>query len=483
MPIKKDMAYDNFFKFSPEMMFTAKFDGFFTEVNKSMTNILGWSKQEFTEIPFIEYVHPEDHNSVLEKVQMVHGGQNISDYQCRMKTKRGKWLWTQWSVVLSENGQLMCGIGRDCTNVKEGAYISEQVYDVIQRTAIVALTDLKGKITLVNERFCEISGYEESELIGKDHKILNSGFHDKLFFKNMWATIYKGKVWQGEIRNTRKDQSYYWVHTTIAPIRDSFGKIERFISIRFDITKEKEAQEAFVQSSKMSSLGLMSAGIAHEINNPLSIIIGKTHHLKDCIEDGTLTNDLLKRDIERINKTAERIETIVKGLSTFSRDGRNDPFLSSSLSSIIKNTLSFCEARLKNANIDVIQSDVDPNLNIECREAQMSQIFLNLIHNSLDAIEELPEKWIKIDLKDLGDKVKIVITDSGQGIPEAIQHKIMQPFFTTKEVGKGTGLGLSITMGLVKSHQGTLEVDRTNPNTSFIITLPKFQSDLTRKIS
>ncbi|MGE3610492.1 MAG: sensor histidine kinase [Bacteriovoracaceae bacterium] len=233
----------------------------------------------------------------------------------------------------------------------------------------------------------------------------------------------------------------------------------------------------------MSSLGLMSAGIAHEINNPLSVIIGKCYHLLDCVEDNSLTPEIVKKDIERMKETSERIEKIVKGLSTFSRDGRNDPFLHTSLNSIIKNTLSFCEARLKNSNITLIQNVIDPNLMIECREAQVSQILLNLIHNSFDAVENLAEKWIKIDVVDCDESVKIIVTDSGHGIPENIQHKIMQPFFTTKEVGKGTGLGLSITTGLVKSHNGSIEIDRNHPNTSFVVILPKHQKALIQKVA
>ncbi|MGE3611744.1 MAG: PAS domain S-box protein [Bacteriovoracaceae bacterium] len=235
-------VYDTFFKFSPELMFVGTFDGYFREVNTSMQTILGWSEHEFKTIPILDFVHPDDQLATRTHIEMASKGQVISDFHCRIKTKKGKWIWTKWSAVLSEDQNSFCGIGRDCTKEKEGSYLTEQMFEVLEKTAIIAITDLKGKITFVNEKFCEVSGYAEAELIGKDHRILNSGLHDKNFFKNMWATIYKGKVWQGEVRNVRKDKSYYWVHTTIAPIRNSFGKIEKFISVRFDISKEKEAQ-------------------------------------------------------------------------------------------------------------------------------------------------------------------------------------------------------------------------------------------------
>lgn len=120
--------------------------------------------------------------------------------------------------------------------------LTDQKY-ALDRTAIVAVTDIKGKIQAVNDKFCEISGYSKDELIGQDHRIISSGKHEKLFFKNLWSTILKGEIWKGEVCNRRKDKSLYWVYTTIVPFLDDSNRPYQFVAIRQDITKLKELQK------------------------------------------------------------------------------------------------------------------------------------------------------------------------------------------------------------------------------------------------
>lgn len=149
----------------------------------------------------------------------------------------------------------------------------------------------------------------------------------------------------------------------------------------------------------------------------------------------------------------------------------------SSVNAIIEETLSLCREKFYNHGIQItVNIELELTYMVECRSVEISQVFLNLLNNSHDAILDLNEKWIKIDVKDSGEYVEVSITDSGSGIPKEIQDKMMQPFFTTKEVGKGTGLGLSISRGIIDSHQGKMYIDPNNKNTCFIIKLPKVQS-------
>lgn len=235
------------------------------------------------------------------------------------------------------------------------------------------------------------------------------------------------------------------------------------------MVNEKSAQ--LVQSSKLSSLGEMAAGIAHEINNPMAIIVGNTEVLKSHVEKH---NDeyALKR-IEKILNMVQRVTKIINGLRQFSRNAENDPPQVSPLSKIIGDTVELCKQGLLNKQIAFELKMPEQEVFIKCREVQISQVLLNLIQNAADAIAPLADRWIQIKVDTTKEnRVKILVIDSGKGISQEIIEKLFQPFFTTKEVGKGTGLGLSISMGIAKDHGGSLSVDTQAKNTCFVLELP-----------
>lgn len=230
--------------------------------------------------------------------------------------------------------------------------------------------------------------------------------------------------------------------------------------------------EQLIQSSKMSALGEMAGGIAHEINNPLSVMKARSEFIVKGIETGKLTTEQIIISAKKITDTADRIAKIIKGLKNFSRSSEGEPFTLVSLPKIIEDTLDFCKERFHSKNVE-LHVDSVPQIQILCREVQIVQVILNLLNNSFDAIQPINgEKWIKLSFELATDRIDIRVTDSGLGIKKEIADKIMQPFFTTKEVGKGTGLGLSISKGIIESHHGSLTLDQTQKNTSFVITLP-----------
>lgn len=229
-------------------------------------------------------------------------------------------------------------------------------------------------------------------------------------------------------------------------------------------------------SAKMASLGEMSSGLAHEINNPLAIISGRTQLIRKHLNSGQFDKLYFENGLEIIERTIGRIAKIVKGLKTFARDAEKDPFVNFKVKDIIEETISFCEARFKNYGVDfkfdILVSEAD-NLTLDCRPTQISQVLLNALNNSYDAIFELEDKWITLSVEKKETILIFKITDSGAGIPKDIQNKLMQPFFTTKDVGKGTGLGLSLSRGIIESHQGRFYFNFSHPtNTQLIIELP-----------
>src|SRR6187200_1304074 len=144
----------------------------------------------------------------------------------------------------------------------------------LDESAIVAITDQRGIINYVNDKFCEISKYSRQELLGQDHRIINSGYHSKEFIRNLWTTIASGKVWRGEIRNRAKDGSYYWVDTTIVPFLNDQGKPYQYMALRYEITARKASGERLREQEALARLGQMAAVVAHEVKNPIAGIRG-----------------------------------------------------------------------------------------------------------------------------------------------------------------------------------------------------------------
>lgn len=236
----------------------------------------------------------------------------------------------------------------------------------------------------------------------------------------------------------------------------------------------EEQKNLTFHASKMSALGEMAGGIAHEINNPLTIIGSINRIIRKSIEKGITEPSLFYKYCDDIDMTITRISKIISGLRTISRDGTNDDFAPAIITDIFNDALSICGEKFKSHGNE-LKIDLDEDVYqtvIDCRRVQLSQVFLNLLGNSYDAIEKLPERWIKIECAKKDNNLIIQFIDSGPGIPKNIQDKIFQPFFTTKEIGKGTGLGLSLSNSIIKSHGGVFAVDSNSPNTCFVITLP-----------
>lgn len=264
------------------------------------------------------------------------------------------------------------------------------------------------------------------------------------------------------LSSMRKSNDQSWIVCVSIDIHD-----EKLLRL------EAEAQRARSQNTaKMAALGEMSSGIAHEINNPLAIIRGKAQRIQRMVDSGS-DKELIRKDIGLVCSTVDRIAKIIKGLRAFARDGSQDAFVTQSVSGIIEDTLSLCQNRLSNHGVTLKVNPFPPSIEVDCRPSQISEVLLNLLGNSFDAIETLEEKWIEISVVDLQDSLQIRVTDSGSGIPSELREKIVLPFFTTKEVGKGTGLGLSISRGIIEGHGGSLDIDVASKNTCFVIQLPK----------
>lgn len=348
--------------------------------------------------------------------------------------------------------------------------------------SIVGITDEEGSIIYVNKNFCKISKYAADELIGNDHRILKSDEHPPGFFAEMWDTITAGKVWEGEIKNKAKDDSFYWVKTIIIPITDEKG-IKNYVSIQNNITKEKEIQERLlrmeddllqqnvtllsevekksadlVKSERLATIGTMASRVAHDLKNPLTII----HTYADMLTPEILAK-LDPQDREkwfRLQTSVLDMNRIIEDVLDFARTTEIKKKKTSFLS-VLRLALNHVKT-----TYGIVINLPDGDVSLKCDPRKMEGVMSNLLNNAVHAVDGQGEVDVEMssDSKNLTVKVK----DSGPGIPEKDLEKIFEPMFTTKTTG--TGLGLVICKSIVEQHGGTLSV--SNKPTTFTITLP-----------
>ena len=262
---------------------------------------------------------------------------------------------------------------------------------------------------------------------------------------------------------------------TIIEGQDEFSNMAlRFNYLTKNLSETKgqleKQQKDLVRISRLTSLGEMSAGLAHEINNPLTIILGATnllHKYRDNPEqfDGK---------IETINKASTRIAKIVTGLRKFSRSEDHSEQNNHSLTSIIQEAQFLTEAKAKRCQTSV-HYDFKSDAKILCNNIEIEQVVVNLISNAIDAVKNNQDKWVKVSVLEDSSQIILRVTDSGQGIPSAVLDKLFNPFFTTKIVGEGTGLGLSISKGILDEHKASIAVRPDMLNTCFEVRFPKIE--------
>lgn len=767
------------FKSSNPMICIFDLSGNYKDSNHEWNQITGLRPEICNDMGWLQIIHSDDRQKFLELWQNFLDGKCAFYLKHRLRTTDNS-IKTVMSIAAPYEKDVKLFIC-DVTDITEANVLLNQLKDGLDHSTIIAITDDKGTITYANKAFCKISQFEEKELLGKTHRVINSGTHEKGYFKEMWNTITAGEIWVGEVCNRAKDGTLYWTHAVIIPFVNENKKPFQYLALRIEITKRKKQEilyqaisEVFQQytgnpvamritkfmvekaqavtrsaigflgikkgdsvyiynicqahktgesrkfeylsvkedfheangetilgwilsqnkpfiikengrfpfpfggninnikinsflgipfqfakdniaylglansdspfdtntieeleplvltfsqiltdihaheirenltlqiqqrekslntfisdlptaiamldkdfnlmnysgkwrhdyqifesdilnknlfeitpqlplkwqeyiqrcqstketvfceeavslssgitewmqweihpwiqdesiagvmiqsqittpekdmqieieqlryrqmlTSRMAVLGEMAGGIAHEINNPLAIISGYAERLRRLLSRGQLTEEAVNKVVTNIEQTVERITFIIKGLKAFARDGDNDPFLPNFLSKIIKDTVPFAEQKLAKNQIFLKQEPVSEEIIVECRPVQISQVILNLINNACDAIQSLEDRWVEVRVEDLENEVRILITDSGSGIPKHIAEKIMQPFFTTKEAGKGTGLGLSISKSIIESHGGVFFLEENCPHTRFVLRLPKSQS-------
>lgn len=275
----------------------------------------------------------------------------------------------------------------------------------------------------------------------------------------------------------RKDGTVSWISITAIPRFDFSHSLIDIICTFVDVTKMINMQKDLERktkvlnyNAKLASLGEMASGVAHEINNPLTIIFGKLEQIKYMIKDGE-SLEKVSPELIKIQTSSDRISRIVKGLRYFSKTSEDSQVERFNINEVLMDASGLIKGRLGKRGIDLTVTPFD-DVNVNGKKNLIIQTILNIFTNSLEAVENLEEKWILVELELALPKLKIFISDSGVGIPEKVSNKMMEPFFSTKDVGHGTGLGLSISLGNIQASGGDLYYAPKNGHTCFVIELP-----------
>jgi len=348
--------------------------------------------------------------------------------------------------------------------------------DIVDKYVIMSRTNLEGKITSVSSAFCKVSGYESFELLGKTFDFLKHPDINETFFSEINKIIKSGQMWQGEIKNQRKNGEIYWLKTTIHPNFDDNGNITSYDAINEDITFQKELknqQNLLVEQSKSAALGEMISMIAHQWRQPLqavSILIQKLSLLKEL--NGEISDEMLNDVVSQVSMQLDYMSKTIDDFRDYFKPNKKKEEVY--IENVINKSMDFLSYLFKINSVKINYKN-ESTSKIELFLNEMVQVFINLAKNSCDAMieREIKNRVINIFSYENNGKLFIEFEDNAGGINEKFTNKIFEPYFSTKTNKNGTGLGLYMSKTIIEQYSfGKIEVFNTEIGTKFKIELP-----------
>ncbi|VAW59509.1 sensory box histidine kinase/response regulator [hydrothermal vent metagenome] len=383
---------------------------------------------------------------------------------------------------------------KQLTQQAEAAYneLREQKY-VLDNHSIVSITDLSGNITYANERFSLISGYKNEELMGKNHRMVNSGKHDKHFFSEMYNTLSNGKIWSGDICNRSKTGELYWVKSTIAPIMSADGKPQNYIAIRTDITEQKKSEKELIHSKNIAEDAVRAksdflASMSHEIRTPMNGVLGMLSLLQNTNLDKEQQHRLMLA-----KGSAQSLLVLINDILDFSKvdAGKMElEFIDFNLRDLLGELVEAMTSQIKNKDIELILDTTGIEYSMVVGDpGRLRQTLTNIISNAIKFTEQ-GEILIRVNLESIGDEqwqLNASISDTGIGIPSEKTPVLFDSFSqvdsSTTRVYGGTGLGLAIVKKLCNLMGGSINVrSELNKGSCFEFNIQLQKSKLSQQV-
>ncbi len=362
--------------------------------------------------------------------------------------------------------------------------ISDYKY-ALDESSIVAITDQKGIIKYVNNNFCKISKYSSEELIGQDHRIINSGHHSKDFIRSLWTTIAHGKIWRGELKNRAKDGAIYWVDTTIVPFLNEQGKPYQYVAIRADITSRKYTEEENKKlnedlelrvKQRTEEMEAFSYSISHDLRAPLRAVNGYAKMLEEDYYG--MFDEEGKRLLKVVQDNAKKMGVLIDDLLTFSRLGRKEIQKSIvNMNALVENALN---ELAKTTNLHQAKIKIKELHPAMADRSLINQVVLNLLSNALKYSAKEEKPLITIQSEKKNDELVYSITDNGAGFDMQYVNKLFGVFqrLHTVDEFEGTGVGLAIVQRIIFKHGGKVWADgEIGKGATFCFSLPVSKSD------
>ncbi len=343
--------------------------------------------------------------------------------------------------------------------------------DALDESSIVATTDAKGVITSVNDKFCEISKYERTELIGKTHSIINSGYHSTSFFSDMWKKISAGKVWIGGIKNKAKDGSYYWVHTVIIPFKNEVGKVYEYLAIRQDITTQKLLSTQYENlKNKSKEIEQFTYIASHDLQEPLRTVQSMID-LLEIQNEGKLDEES-QQCLSYMGDAAERMSSLIKGLLDYSRIGTNRTFELVDCNELLKAITDDLASGIKESKAEII---IDPLPQIKAYKMELRLLFQNIISNAIKFRKKGVAPKVRISCENDEEYYKFSVSDNGIGISDQDNRTIFAIFqrLNIRSNFEGTGIGLAHCEKIAQLHGGDIWLkSKIGEGSTFYFTIP-----------
>ncbi|HLE11082.1 MAG: hypothetical protein A2504_01705 [Bdellovibrionales bacterium RIFOXYD12_FULL_39_22] len=330
----------------------------------------------------------------------------------------------------------------------------------------ILVVDAVGKITKINNSLCEALATDAGRLVGRN------------IADFCWEGVSLPDVLtKDELRGSFISQTGEKIPAfiNIKRVKKVSGQLEHIIITAKDFRNDLALQKKLNYASQMAGLGEMAAGISHEVNNPLAIIMGNIRLIRKMVASEKLDQEKAIARLGVIESSIMRISKILEGLKTFAQDSNSEERSVNNLYEIIDDVKLFCQQRFENHHIPLIcgSHGADDRIDLFCKKVAIEQVLLSLLNNAFAAVADLEDKWIKIGITVSSTWVEIFVVDSGKGIDKQYVDKIFNPFFTGRPVGEGIGLGLSVAKGIVEEHGGMLVYMLDEENTTFKVSLPK----------
>ncbi|MCX5688783.1 MAG: PAS domain S-box protein [Planctomycetota bacterium] len=493
---RKTDELDHFFAASLDMFCIANTNGEFVRLNQQWERTLGYRIEDLEGRSFLELVHPDDLQRTLDAINTLSGQQPIFSFENRYRHKDGSYRWIEWRAT--PEGELIHAAARDITESKQAGEELVKAKATAERAlseigalraaldehSLLSIADRKGRIIEVNSGFCHISGYERKELLGQDHRILNSGHHPRSFWTGVFATLVTGKAWRGEVCNRRKDGTLYWVDSTIVPHMGSDGKPDKYVSIRFDITAQKAAEaklkaaEARAQEASIAKSEFL-ANMSHEIRTPMTAILGFTELVASDGDHEKAPRRRLEY-IDTIRRNGEHLLSIINDILDISKIEAGKMTVEATATdpvAIIRDVVALMDVKAsgKGIKLDAIFETPMPAA-IESDPVRMRQILVNLVGNAIK-FTEVGGVTMRVRCDPERELLTIAVEDSGIGLTDEQMGRLFGAFVqadasTTRKFG-GTGLGLRISKRLAEMLGGDISVASTpGTGSAFTVSIP-----------